>query len=155
MDVCCECCVFSGRGLCDELITYPEESHQLWCVVVCDLETSRMRRPWPALGRNATAKKIIIKVSRSSRKVPANLPEFNETLTGSTDFRKIFRYKISWKSLRREPRCSLRTDKYDETNSRFSQFWERTWRPVQLEGRMFYHKPYAFRSEGVVLCMYN
>jgi len=31
----------SGRGLCDELITRPEESYRLWCVVVCDLETSR------------------------------------------------------------------------------------------------------------------
>ena len=40
MDVClCECCVLSGRGLCDELITRPEESYRLWCVVVCDLET--------------------------------------------------------------------------------------------------------------------
>jgi len=28
----------SGRGLCDELITRPEESYRLWCVVVCDLE---------------------------------------------------------------------------------------------------------------------
>ena len=37
--VCCECCVLSGRGLCDELITRPEESYRLWCVVVCDLET--------------------------------------------------------------------------------------------------------------------
>ena len=55
--VCCECCVLSGRGLCDELITSPEESYRLWCVVVCDLETSRIRRPWPALGRSATAKK--------------------------------------------------------------------------------------------------
>ena len=36
--VCCECCVLSGRGLCDELITRPEESYLLWCVVVCDLE---------------------------------------------------------------------------------------------------------------------
>jgi len=35
-----ECRVFSGRGLCDELITRPEESYRLWCVVVCDLETS-------------------------------------------------------------------------------------------------------------------
>jgi len=26
MSVCCECCVFSGRGPCDELITRPEES---------------------------------------------------------------------------------------------------------------------------------
>jgi len=34
--------VLSGRGLCDELITRPEESYRLWCVVVCDLETSRI-----------------------------------------------------------------------------------------------------------------
>jgi hypothetical protein len=25
MFVCCECCVLSGRGLCDELISSPEE----------------------------------------------------------------------------------------------------------------------------------
>jgi len=37
MFVCCECCL-SGRGLCDELITRPEKSYRLWCVVVCDLE---------------------------------------------------------------------------------------------------------------------
>jgi hypothetical protein len=57
---CCECCVLSGRGVCDELITCPEESYGLWCVVVCDLESSRMRRPWPALGLSATAKKKIV-----------------------------------------------------------------------------------------------
>jgi len=28
----------SGRGLCDELVTRPEESYRMWCVVVCDLE---------------------------------------------------------------------------------------------------------------------
>ena len=54
MFVFCECCVLSGRGLCDELITRPEESYRLWFVVVCDLEISGMRRPWPALGRSAT-----------------------------------------------------------------------------------------------------
>jgi len=32
----------SGRGLCDELVTRPEESYRLCCVVVCDLETSRI-----------------------------------------------------------------------------------------------------------------
>ena len=53
MFVCCECCVLSGRGLCDELITRPEESYRLCCVIVCDIETSRMRRSWPALGRSA------------------------------------------------------------------------------------------------------
>ena len=42
----CECRVLSGRGLCDELITRPEESYRLCCVVVCDLETSRMGAPY-------------------------------------------------------------------------------------------------------------
>jgi hypothetical protein len=37
-------CVLSGRGLCDGLITRPEKSYRLWCVLVCDLGTSRMRR---------------------------------------------------------------------------------------------------------------
>ena len=32
--------MLSGRDLCDELITRPEESYQLWRVV-CDLETSK------------------------------------------------------------------------------------------------------------------
>ena len=38
--------MLSGRGLCDELITPPEESYRLWCVVVCDLETSRIGAPY-------------------------------------------------------------------------------------------------------------
>jgi len=38
--------VLSGRGLCDELITRPEESYRLWCVVVCDLETSTIGAPY-------------------------------------------------------------------------------------------------------------
>jgi len=44
--VCCECRVLSGRGLCDELITRPEESYLMCCVAVCDLETSRMGAPY-------------------------------------------------------------------------------------------------------------
>ena len=44
--VCCECRVLSGRGLCDELITRPEESYLLWCVIVCDLETLRIGAPY-------------------------------------------------------------------------------------------------------------
>jgi len=38
--------VLSGRGLCDELITRPEESYRLCCVVVCDLEISKMGAPY-------------------------------------------------------------------------------------------------------------
>jgi len=47
MFVCFDCCVLSGRGLYDMLITHPEEFYRWWCVVMCDLETLRMRRPWP------------------------------------------------------------------------------------------------------------
>jgi hypothetical protein len=56
MFVCCECCVLSGSSLCDELITRPEESYHLWCVVVFDRETSWMRRPWPTGGYRAKNK---------------------------------------------------------------------------------------------------
>ena len=44
--VCCEYRVLSGRGLCDELITRPEESYRLCCVLLYDLETSRMGAPY-------------------------------------------------------------------------------------------------------------
>jgi hypothetical protein len=36
----------SGRDLCDELITRPEEYYRLCCVVVCDLEISRISAPY-------------------------------------------------------------------------------------------------------------
>jgi hypothetical protein len=38
--------MLSGRGICDELITRPEESYRLCCVVVCDLETSIIGAPY-------------------------------------------------------------------------------------------------------------
>jgi len=50
--------VLWGIGLCDELITRPKESYRMWCVVVCDQETSIVRRPWPIEG--CCAKKRII-----------------------------------------------------------------------------------------------
>jgi hypothetical protein len=44
MSVSCECCVMSGRGICDELVPRPEESYRLRCVSnVCDHETSTKR----------------------------------------------------------------------------------------------------------------
>jgi len=50
MFVCCECCVLSGRGLCDGLITLPENSYLMWRVVVCNQETTQTRRLKPATG---------------------------------------------------------------------------------------------------------
>jgi hypothetical protein len=43
MFVCCKCCVLSGRGLCDGLITRPEESYRCGASL-CDQETSKTRR---------------------------------------------------------------------------------------------------------------
>jgi hypothetical protein len=47
MYVSYECCVLSGRGLCDRPIPRAEESYRLWRVIVCDLETARWGSPDP------------------------------------------------------------------------------------------------------------
>jgi len=57
MFVCYECCVLSGRGLCDELITRPEESYRLWCVVVCDLENLKNEEAMTRVGSQRHRKK--------------------------------------------------------------------------------------------------
>jgi hypothetical protein len=58
ISVSCEYYVLSGRGFCDELITRPQKSYWLCCVVVCDLATSCMRRPCPLFGRSAKIKEM-------------------------------------------------------------------------------------------------
>ena len=52
MSFSCECCVLSGG----KLTTRPNESYRLWCIVVCGLETSWMRRSQLALGRSTKKK---------------------------------------------------------------------------------------------------
>jgi len=87
MSVYVECCVLSGRGLCDGPITRPEKSYRLCCVVVCDQETSRMRRPWPALGRSAPGGGVtnmpVAVIARSKEQVfghsPAEIVGLNPT----------------------------------------------------------------------------
>jgi len=54
MSVCCAYCVLSGRGLCDELITHPEESYRLCCIAMCDLENLMNEE---AMARGAKRKK--------------------------------------------------------------------------------------------------
>ena len=49
--------MLSGRGLCDELITHPEESYRLCCVVVCDLENLKNEEAMTRVGSQRHRKK--------------------------------------------------------------------------------------------------
>ena len=53
--------MLSDRGLCDELITRPEESYRLWCVV-CDLENLKNEEAMTRVGsqRHGKKKKIVV-----------------------------------------------------------------------------------------------
>ena len=73
MSVCCEFCVLSGRCLCNKLITRPEESYRLWCLVLCDLESSEMRFLWPIVGSRAQNKQTNKQTWRYI--LPPNLPK--------------------------------------------------------------------------------
>ena len=59
--------------------------------------------------RRRIQRDIIINVQRSSYKLPLFLSDFTETWIFSTDFRKILKYQISWKSVHWQRSCSMRT----------------------------------------------
>ena len=68
---------------------------------------------------------------------PLFFSEFNDTwFFFATDFRKILKYQISWKSTRWEPSCYMRTDRRDEAKSSFSKFWETRLKKTELNEYM-------------------
>jgi hypothetical protein len=74
MSVSCECCVLSGRGLCDELLPRPEESYRV-CVVCLKsviVKPRKMRRPRPPRGCRAIGKKSSTIGSNSSSSIGGN-----------------------------------------------------------------------------------
>jgi len=85
--------VLSGRGLCDEPITHPEESYRLCCVVVCDLETSRMGAPY-------TYDISRLRVKNPKRHISVKNPNMtvllkcNGTGTKKIAFREKFKYLL-------------------------------------------------------------
>ena len=52
------CCVLSGRGLCDGLISRPEESYRLLCGIVCDLENLKNEEAMTRVGSQRHRKKV-------------------------------------------------------------------------------------------------
>jgi hypothetical protein len=53
-----ECCVLSGKGLCDELITRPEESYRLYASFECDLENLKNEEAMTRVGSQRHKKKV-------------------------------------------------------------------------------------------------
>jgi len=69
----CRCCVLPGRGLCDGLITRPEEFYRVCmhvCVCVCvwvwswNLDSDEV---WPTEGSSYHGKKVILRESYGTR----------------------------------------------------------------------------------------
>ena len=78
MLVCCECCVLSCRGLCDELITRPEESYRLWCVVVCDLENLKNEEAMTRVGSQSHRGKIKVSYTMFKAIINSVTIKYNE-----------------------------------------------------------------------------
>ena len=78
---------------------------------------SRSMKNWARYDKN---------VYCASCKAPLLLLDFNETWIFCTDFRKILKYQISFKSDQCETSCSMRTDgqtyRHKDARRRFSQF---------------------------------
>ena len=93
----CECCILWGRGLCFELITRPEEFYRLWCVAMCDLETSRMRRSWPTLGRSATKKNKYSNIYKTAQSGCSLWKQLDDVcLTTRLDSKYNYCFKVPW-----------------------------------------------------------
>ena len=74
---------------------------------------SHSKKNWARRGKKCILVLCKVKWSEvkwSEVKWPLVLLYFNKTWISSTDFRKIQKCKITWKSIQWEPNCSMRTD---------------------------------------------
>jgi hypothetical protein len=56
--------MLSDRGLCDELITLPEETYRLRCVDVCDLENLKNEEAMTRIGSQRHKENIYARKER-------------------------------------------------------------------------------------------
>jgi hypothetical protein len=66
MSVSCECCVLSGRGLCDGLIPRPEEFYRVWCVWMWSWSLEK----WGGLGPQGAVEPLRKHAMRNFRLTP-------------------------------------------------------------------------------------
>ena len=102
MDVCLlwVLCVLPGRDLCDELITRSKESYRLRCVVVCDLETSWMRRGLSRQNKQnlLTQWSRILVEKLNGFQLVKEFPSFYGTRMFITAFTSVSHLSIYWAS---------------------------------------------------------
>jgi hypothetical protein len=69
----------SGRGVCDELITLPEESYRLWCVFVCDLENLKNEEAMTRVGSQRHKKNSAIRagIAQSEQRLGNELDDMD------------------------------------------------------------------------------
>ena len=84
------CCQVEVSGVYDELITRPEESYRLWCVVECALENSWRKRPWPTGGCCA-------KINKSNASFTSSCAPFFNTSGISEWYLLFYRIRIIWR----------------------------------------------------------
>jgi hypothetical protein len=117
MFVCCERCVLSGRGLCDGLITRPEESYRLCRVIVLSRNLKN---------EEAKTRKWVVKASKSTTTTQGRATSsmvIRRFLTAMFQFR-------SQDSPRRRSRAGTGSSKYFHRHSTFIH------QPASLEAIM-------------------
>ena len=97
MFMCCGCCVLSGRGLCDGLIIRSEESYRLWCIVVCDHETSQARRLKPARAGMSNMRPFASTTAARTK----------DTVIWSFNGQNCSFYNLNWINVRRSQKNSM------------------------------------------------